>query len=64
MTIELALSGLSLSLFCVVITLLLIGLSITICTAVIFFFVKGMNYMLSRMKGGFEDLKENVKAMA
>lgn len=64
MTIEVALSGLSMALFCVIGTLLLVGLSIMLYTGMIFFFIKGMNWLLSRMKGGFEDLKENVKAMA
>ena len=64
MTIELALSGLSISLFCAITTLLFVGLSILFCTATIYYFVKGMNYFLTGMKGGFGDLRENVKALS
>jgi hypothetical protein len=52
MTIELAISGLSLSLFCVLVTIFFIGISIVAGTAMIYAFVKALSFLLIKMKGG------------
>jgi hypothetical protein len=63
MTIENALSGLSYSMFCALTSLLIIGLSIITGTAMIYGFIKALNYLLRAMKGGVNSLKESAKAL-
>jgi len=64
MTIELALSGLSYSMFCALLSLLVVGLGLLLSTVMIFAFIKALSYMLKAMKGGVNDLKETVKEMS
>lgn len=64
MTIEFALSGLSMSLFCTLITLLLIGVGLIFSAGMICGFLKTLVFLLKVMKGGMDDLKESIKAMS
>jgi|GEM_PF-2540329 len=64
MNIELALSGLSISLACALGTLLLVGLSILLSTIMIYGFIKVLVFLLKATKGGVDDLKETVKALS
>lgn len=64
MTIEIALSGLTMSLACALITLILVGLSIIASTALIYGFIKVLSLLMKAMKGGIDDLKETAKALS
>jgi len=64
MTIEVALSGLTYSMFCALITLLLTGLSLLLATAMIYGFIKALVFLLGIMKGGVDNLKETAKALS
>jgi len=64
MTIENAISGLSYSMFCALTSLFIIGLSILTSTAMIFGFIKALDYLLKAMKGGVSSLKESAKEMS
>lgn len=64
MTIELALSGLSMSMFCTLITLLLIGVGLIFSAGMICGFIKALVFLLKVMKGGMDDLKESIRAMS
>ena len=63
MTIELALGGLSYSMFCALLSLLIVGLSMLIGTAMVYLFIKSLSYILKLMKGGVENLKETAKEL-
>jgi hypothetical protein len=64
MTIEVALSGLSISLFCALVVLILTGLSLISATAIVYGFIKVLVFLLKVMKGGLTDLKETAKALS
>jgi len=63
MTIETALSGLSYSMFCALLSLLIIGLSLLLGTAMVYVFIKVLGVFLKAMKGGVDNLKESAKAL-
>lgn len=63
MTIELALNGLSMTLFCVLITIFLIGLSLVAGIAMVYVFVKSLSYLIKKMKGGLDELKRESKSL-
>jgi hypothetical protein len=64
MTIEIALSGLSYSMFCVLGSLFIIGVSLLIATAMIYGFIKVFGILLKAMKGGMDSLKDTAKALS
>ncbi len=64
MTIEQSISGLTYSMFCALISLLIVGVSLILATASVFGFIKSLVYLLRKMKGGVDDLKESVKALS
>jgi hypothetical protein len=63
MTIENAISGLSYSMFCALASLLIVGISIILSTAMIYGFIKALNFLLKATKGGVDNLKETAKAL-
>jgi hypothetical protein len=64
MTIETALSGLCYSMFCSLVSLLIIGISLIIGVAMVYAIIKALVFILKIMKGGVENLKETVKALS
>lgn len=64
MTIEIALSGLSYSMFCALVSLLIVGLSLILATAMVYVFIKALVFLLKATKGGVDDLKETAKALS
>ena len=63
MTIELALSGLTYSMFCALLSLLIVGLSLLLSTVMIYGFIKVLSFLLRATKGGVDNLKETAKAL-
>ena len=63
MTIELAVSGLSMTLFCSLITILLIGLSIVIGASMVYGFVRSLTFLIKHMKGGILELRKESKSL-
>ena len=64
MTIELALSGLTYSMFCALLSLLIVGISLILGIAMIYGFIKALVFLLKATKGGVDNLKESVKALS
>ncbi len=51
MTIETALGGLSMALFCTITTMIIVGMGIFIGAAIVYYFVKAMDWLDSKMGG-------------
>jgi hypothetical protein len=64
MTIEIALSGLSYSMFCTLVSIFFICISLILSVAMIYCFIKALSFILKATKGGVDNLKENVKALS
>lgn len=64
MTIELALSALAQFIFYALAGIFIIGLGLVLGMVIIYWLIKALIYMLKITKGGIEDLKKTVKAIA
>jgi ABC-type proline/glycine betaine transport system permease subunit len=64
MTIEIALSGLTYSMFCALLSLLIVGISLILSIAMIYVFIKALVFLLKATKGGVDNLKESVKELS
>lgn len=64
MTIEMALSGLTYSMVCALLSLFVVGISLIASTAMIYGLVKTLGYIFKATKGGVDNLKESVKELS